>query len=102
MERLNITEARKRFMRLPEETARQQIIAVTRRNQEVMALMSWDLYEGKRLRIFPRVERFPSRRPEAGWVYEIQGPNHGDLPVPSRKDLRQEDPGIDSHEDRVS
>ncbi|RLB36388.1 MAG: hypothetical protein DRH20_09840 [Deltaproteobacteria bacterium] len=46
MERLNITEARKRFMRLPEETARQQIIAVTRRNQEVMALMSWDLYEG--------------------------------------------------------
>ena len=46
MERLSITEARKSFMKLPQTTDKQQIIAVTRRNQEVMAIMSWDLYEG--------------------------------------------------------
>ena len=46
MERLTITEARNRFMKLPDETAGNQIIAVTRRNKEVMAMMSWELYEG--------------------------------------------------------
>ncbi len=46
MERLSITEARKSFMKLPQTTDKQQIIAVTRRNQEVMAIMSWELYEG--------------------------------------------------------
>jgi len=46
MERLSITEARKSFMKLPQTIDKQQIIAVTRRNQEVMAIMSWELYEG--------------------------------------------------------
>jgi antitoxin YefM len=46
MERLSITEARKAFMKLPQTAKKAQIIAVTRRNQEVMAIMSWDLYEG--------------------------------------------------------
>ena len=46
MEKLTITEARKRFTRLPDETADNRIIAVTRRNKEVMAVMSWELYEG--------------------------------------------------------
>lgn len=46
MERLSITEARKSFMKLPQSTEKQKIIAVTRRNQEVMAIMSWELYEG--------------------------------------------------------
>jgi antitoxin YefM len=46
MERLSITEARKTFMKLPQTAKKDQIIAVTRRNQEVMAIMSWDLYEG--------------------------------------------------------
>jgi len=46
VERLSITEARKSFMKLPQTTDKQQIIAVTRRNQEVMAIMSWELYEG--------------------------------------------------------
>ncbi|MBW1714976.1 MAG: type II toxin-antitoxin system Phd/YefM family antitoxin [Deltaproteobacteria bacterium] len=46
MERLTITEARNRFMKLPDQTAGNQIIAVTRRNKEVMAMMSWELYEG--------------------------------------------------------
>jgi prevent-host-death family protein len=46
MEKLTITEARNRFMKLPDETPGNQIIAVTRRNKEVMAVMSWELYEG--------------------------------------------------------
>jgi len=46
MEKLTITEARNRFTRLPDETAGNRIIAVTRRNKEVMAVMSWELYEG--------------------------------------------------------
>jgi len=46
VERLTITEARNRFMKLPDQTAGNQIIAVTRRNKEVMAMMSWELYEG--------------------------------------------------------
>ena len=46
MQKLTITEARNRFMRLPAETAEHEIIAVTKRNREVMALMSWELYEG--------------------------------------------------------
>jgi len=46
MERLTITEARNRSMKLPDETTGNQIIAVTRRNKEVMAMMSWELYEG--------------------------------------------------------
>ena len=46
MQKLSITEARNQFMKLPDKTADNQIIAVTRRNREVMALMSWELYEG--------------------------------------------------------
>ncbi len=46
MQKLTITEARNRFMKLPDEAASNQIIAVTRRNKEVMAVMSWELYEG--------------------------------------------------------
>ena len=46
MEKLTITEARNRFTKLPDEIADSQIIAVTRRNKEVMAVMSWELYEG--------------------------------------------------------
>ena len=46
MEKLTITEARNTFMKLPDKTADNQIIAVTRRNKEVMAIMSWELYEG--------------------------------------------------------
>ena len=46
MQRLTITEARNRFMKLPDDTAGNQILAVTRRNKEVMAVMSWELYEG--------------------------------------------------------
>jgi len=46
MERLTITEARNKFMKLPDESTGNQIIAVTRRNKEVMAVMSWELYEG--------------------------------------------------------
>ena len=46
MQKIPITEARKKFMRLPDQTAKNQILAVTRRNKEVMAVMSWELYEG--------------------------------------------------------
>ncbi|MBW2006419.1 MAG: type II toxin-antitoxin system Phd/YefM family antitoxin [Deltaproteobacteria bacterium] len=46
METLTITEARNKFMKLPDESTGNQIIAVTRRNKEVMAVMSWELYEG--------------------------------------------------------
>ena len=46
MQKLTITEARNRFMKLPDDTAGNQILAVTRRNKEVMAVMSWELYEG--------------------------------------------------------
>ena len=46
MEKIPITEARNKFMKLPEEAAKHKILAVTRRNKEVMAVMSWELYEG--------------------------------------------------------
>ncbi len=46
MQKLTITEARNRLMKLPDEAARNEIIAITRRNKEIMALMSWELYEG--------------------------------------------------------
>lgn len=46
MQKLTITEARNKFMKLPDETIDNQIITVTRRNKEVMAVMSWELYEG--------------------------------------------------------
>lgn len=46
MEKIPITEARNRFMKLPDQAAKDQIIAITRRNKEVMAVMSWELYEG--------------------------------------------------------
>jgi PHD/YefM family antitoxin component YafN of YafNO toxin-antitoxin module len=42
MQKLSITEARK----LPDQAAKHEILAVTRRNKEVMAVMSWELYEG--------------------------------------------------------
>ena len=46
MEKIPITEARKQFMKLPDQAAKHQILAVTRRNKEVLAVMSWELYEG--------------------------------------------------------
>ena len=46
MQKITITQARNRLMKLPDKTANNEIIAVTRRNKEVMALMSWELYEG--------------------------------------------------------
>lgn len=46
MERIPITEARNKFMKLPDKAAKDQVLAVTRRNKEVMAVMSWELYEG--------------------------------------------------------
>jgi prevent-host-death family protein len=46
MEKIPITEARNKFMKLPEKAAKHKILAVTRRNKEVMAVMSWELYEG--------------------------------------------------------
>jgi len=46
MQKITITEARNKFMKIPEQTAKDQILAVTRRNKEVMAVMSWELYEG--------------------------------------------------------
>jgi prevent-host-death family protein len=46
MQKIPITEARNKFMKLPDQTGKDQIIAVTRRNKEVMAVMSWELYEG--------------------------------------------------------
>ncbi len=46
MRTLPITEARNKFMTLPDQAAKEQILAVTRRNKKVMAVMSWDLYEG--------------------------------------------------------
>ena len=46
MRTLTITEARNKFMALPDRAAKEQILAVTRRNKKVMAVMSWELYEG--------------------------------------------------------
>ena len=46
MQKIPITEARNKFMKLPDQAAKDQILAVTRRNKEVMAVMSWELYEG--------------------------------------------------------
>jgi prevent-host-death family protein len=46
MERIPITEARNRFMKLPDQAAKDKVLAITRRNKEVMAVMSWELYEG--------------------------------------------------------
>lgn len=46
MQRIPITEARNKLMKLPDKAAKDQIVAITRRNKEVMAVMSWELYEG--------------------------------------------------------
>jgi prevent-host-death family protein len=46
MQKIPITEARNKFMKLPDQAAKHQILAITRRNKEVMAVMSWELYEG--------------------------------------------------------
>lgn len=46
MQSMPIIEARKKFMKLPDQAAGDQVIAVTRRNREVMAVMSWEMYEG--------------------------------------------------------
>ena len=46
MQKMTITQARNSLMKLPDKTAGNEIIAVTKRNKEVMALMSWELYEG--------------------------------------------------------
>ena len=46
MQKMPITEARKKFMKLPEQSEKDQVLAVTRRNKEVMAVMTWELYEG--------------------------------------------------------
>ncbi len=46
MQKMPISEARNKFMKLPDQTAKDQVLAVTRRNKEVMAVMSWELYEG--------------------------------------------------------
>ncbi|KKK65901.1 hypothetical protein LCGC14_2969480 [marine sediment metagenome] len=46
MQKIPITEARNKFMKLPDLADKHQILVVTRRNKEVMALMSWELYEG--------------------------------------------------------
>ena len=46
MQSMPITEARNKFMKLPDQAAKDQVIAVTRRNREVMAVMSWEMYEG--------------------------------------------------------
>jgi antitoxin YefM len=46
MQKIPITEARNKFMKLPDQVAKDQILVVTRRNKEVMAVMSWELYEG--------------------------------------------------------
>ena len=46
MEKIPITEARNKFMKLPDRAAKHQILAVTTRNKEVMVVMSWELYDG--------------------------------------------------------
>jgi antitoxin YefM len=46
MQKIPITEARNKFMKLLDQAANDQIFAVTRRNKEVMAVMSWEVYEG--------------------------------------------------------
>ena len=46
MQKIPITEARNKFMKLPDQVAKHEILAVTRRNKEVMAVMSWESYEG--------------------------------------------------------
>ncbi len=46
MQKIPITEARNKFMKLPDQAANNEILAVTRRNKEVLAVMSWELYEG--------------------------------------------------------
>ena len=46
MQKIPITEARNNFMKLPDQATKHKILAITRRNKEVMAVMSWELYEG--------------------------------------------------------
>jgi len=46
MHKISITEARNKFMKLPDQAEKNQVLAITRRNKEVMAIMSWELYEG--------------------------------------------------------
>lgn len=46
---LPIVEARKRLTSLPEDLAKDReagVVAVTRRGKPVLAVMSWELYEG--------------------------------------------------------
>ena len=43
---LSITEAREQLTRLPDQLARShETVAITRRNQPVLAVLAWDLYE---------------------------------------------------------
>lgn len=46
MQRLSITEARNRLMKLPEQAGSDKIIAINRRSKQIMVLMSWGFYEG--------------------------------------------------------
>jgi hypothetical protein len=46
VQRLSITEARNRLMKLPEQAGSDKIIAITRRSKQIMVLMSWGFYEG--------------------------------------------------------
>ena len=46
MQTIPIPEPRNKFMRLPHQAAKDPVIAVTRRNRDVMAVMSWEMYEG--------------------------------------------------------
>ena len=46
MQKITITEVRKKLMKLPKRAGNDEIIAITRRNKEIMALMSWELYQG--------------------------------------------------------
>jgi prevent-host-death family protein len=66
MEKIPITEARNKFMKLPEEAAKHKILAVTRRNKEVMVVMSWELYEG----LLETLEVLHCRKRMKGWTLE--------------------------------
>ena len=42
---MNITEARSRLTRLPEELGATDTVKITRKNDPVLAVLSWDFYE---------------------------------------------------------
>ena len=42
---MNITEARSRLTRLPEELGATDTVKITRKNDTVLAVLSWDFYE---------------------------------------------------------